>query len=81
MSVTLTIRHLDRVGVLARVLDLLSTAGLNVEHMENRVFRGGEAAVASIDVPGPIADGLVADIGAIPHVLGVSEATLGNDAE
>src|SRR6266545_5165495 len=35
-SVTLTIRHLDRVGVLARVLDLLSAAGLNVEQMENR---------------------------------------------
>ena len=43
-------------GVLARVLDLLSAAGLNVEHMENRVFRGGEAAVASIDVAGPVAD-------------------------
>jgi D-3-phosphoglycerate dehydrogenase len=80
-AVTLTIRHLDRVGVLARVLDLLSTASLNVEHMENRVFRGGEAAVASIDVAGPIPDGLVADLRAIPHVLGVSEATLGSDAE
>ena len=80
-AVTLTIRHLDQVGVLARVLDLLSTAGLNVEHMENRVFRGGEAAVASIDVAGPIADGLLTDIRAIPHVLGVSEATLGTRSE
>ncbi len=51
-SATLTVRHLDRPGVLAKVLDLLSVARLNVEHMENRVFRGGEAAIASIDVAG-----------------------------
>jgi D-3-phosphoglycerate dehydrogenase len=71
-SVTLTVRHLDRMGVLARVLDLLSHAMLNVEHMENRVFRGGEAAVASIDVAGSLPDGLLDQIGAVPNVLGVS---------
>ena len=71
-SVTLTVRHLDRLGVLARVLDLLSLARLNVEHMENRVFRGGEAAVASIDVDGSLPQGLLGKIGEVPHVLGVS---------
>ena len=71
-SVTLTVRHLDRMGVLARVLDLLSGARLNVEHMENRVFRGGEAAMASIDVAGSLPDGLVDEIGEVPNVLGVS---------
>jgi D-3-phosphoglycerate dehydrogenase len=80
-STTLTVRHLDRVGVLAQVLDKLSTAGLNVEHMENRVFRGGRAAVASIDVAGQATDALLTDLRAIPHVLGVSEVTLGEDAE
>jgi D-3-phosphoglycerate dehydrogenase len=75
-AVTLTVRHFDRVGVLARILDLLSEAGLNVEHMENRVFRGGEAAVASIDVAGQVADGLVATIREQPHVLGVATTTL-----
>ena len=47
-------RHLDKVGVLARVLELLSEAGLNVEHMQNRIFTGGEAAVATIDVAGTV---------------------------
>jgi D-3-phosphoglycerate dehydrogenase len=78
-SVTITVRHLDRVGVLARVLDLLSKQGLNVEHMENRVFRGGEAAVASIDVAGRIPDRLLDDLGALEHVLGVSQAALAAD--
>ena len=80
-STTLTVRHLDRVGVLARVLDALSTAGLNVEHMENHVFRGGQAAVASIDVAGTTSDALLDAVRAIPSVLGVSEATLPANGE
>ena len=75
-AATLTIRHLDRVGVLARVLDLLSAVDLNVEHMENRVFDGGHAAIATIDVGGTVPGSLRADLEAIPHVLGVSTATL-----
>ncbi len=71
-SATLTVRHRDRVGVLAHVLDRLSRASLNVEHMENRVFRGGEAAVATIDVAGPLSQDVLADLGALPDVLGVS---------
>lgn len=73
---TLTVRHLDRVGVLARVLDRLSSGGINVEHMQNRVFRGGQAAVATIDVGGHASEELLAAIGEIPEVLSVTEVTL-----
>ena len=80
-SIVLTVRHLDRVGVLAQVLDTLRTAHLNVQHMVNRVFRGGEAAVAFIDVEGEGSDELLDALHAIPHVLGVSVVTLDQDAE
>ena len=76
-SVTLTVRHLDRPGVLAHVLDLLSNAGLNVEQMENRVFRGGEAAMASIDVAGTPSAELLEQVRAVHHVLGVSATSFG----
>jgi D-3-phosphoglycerate dehydrogenase len=79
-SATLTVRHLDRVGVLAQILEQLSAAGLNVEHMENRVFRGGQAAVASIDVAGQISEDLLTVLRAIPAVLGVSQVALDEDA-
>ena len=69
---TLTVRHLDRVGVLARVLDLLSLAGLNVEHMENRIFQGGAAAVATIEVAGDIDAALVESLEGLPDVIHVS---------
>lgn len=75
-SATLTVRHHDKVGVLARVLELLREAGLNVEHMQNRIFAGGEAAVATIDVAGTVPADLPAALDAIPEVLGSSLVTL-----
>ena len=53
---TLVVRHLDRPGVLASVLDLISAARINVQEMENIVFDGAQAAVARINleaVPAP----------------------------
>lgn len=47
---TLVVRHLDRPGVLASVLDAISAARINVQEMENIVFEGAEAAVARINL-------------------------------
>jgi D-3-phosphoglycerate dehydrogenase len=80
-SIALNVRHLDRVGVLAQVLVTLRTAHLNVQHMVNRVFRGGEAAVAFIDVEGKATDELLDSLREIPHVLGVSVVELDEDGE
>ena len=46
----LVVRHLDRPGVLATVLDTLRTAEINVQEMENVVFAGAEAAIAYINL-------------------------------
>ena len=47
---SLVVRHLDRPGVLAGVLDAISAARINVQEMENVVFDGAEAAVARINL-------------------------------
>lgn len=47
---TLIVRHRDRPGVLALVLDALKCAEINVQEMENIVFEGAEAAVARINL-------------------------------
>lgn len=44
----LAVRHYDRPGVLAAVLDVISAARINVQEMENVVFEGAEAAIAQI---------------------------------
>ena len=69
---TLHVRHLDRVGVLAAVFDALRRQNMNVEQMENRIFVGKKAAVATIEVVGEVGDDLVASLEAIPDVLHVS---------
>ncbi|MGH3346028.1 MAG: NAD(P)-dependent oxidoreductase [Nocardioides sp.] len=79
-STILTVRHLDRVGVLAHVLDRLSRDRLNVEHMQNRIFRGGDAAVATIDVAGTLSEDLLADLDALPDVFGVSATAIDGSA-
>ncbi len=48
----LVVRHADRVGVLAHVLDVLRRAEINVQEMQNIVFSGGEAACARIAIVG-----------------------------
>jgi D-3-phosphoglycerate dehydrogenase len=47
---TLVVRHRDRPGVLAGVLDAIRAAGINVQEMENVVFAGAQAAVARINL-------------------------------
>jgi len=42
------VRHLNRVGVLAHVLDGLREERVNVEEMDNTILAGGEAACCSM---------------------------------
>jgi D-3-phosphoglycerate dehydrogenase len=69
----LVVRHLDRPGVLAGVLDIIRAAEINVQEMENIIFEGAQAAVARIHLetaPGPE---VIAQIQASsPHILEVS---------
>lgn len=46
----LSVRHFDRVGVLAHVFGELRSAGINVEQTDNVVFEGAEAACARIQL-------------------------------
>ena len=46
----LVVRHRDRPGVLAQVLDAIKAESINVQEMENIVFEGAEAAVARINL-------------------------------
>ena len=68
----LTVRHLDRVGVLAKVFDSLRGAGINVQQMENQLFTGSVAAVALINLEEAPSVEVLAAISADDDVLSVS---------
>jgi D-3-phosphoglycerate dehydrogenase / 2-oxoglutarate reductase len=70
---TLAVRHLDKPGVLASVLDVISAARINVQEMENIVFEGAQAAVARINLETEPAPALLDRIRtANPNVLELS---------
>lgn len=52
----LVVRHRDRPGVLAHVLNEIRAAHINVQRMENIVFAGAEAAIARIELDGALPD-------------------------
>jgi D-3-phosphoglycerate dehydrogenase len=73
----LTVRHLDRPGVLAKVLDAISNAHINVQEMENIVFDGAHAAVARINLEAaPSGDVLTSLRIAVPEILELSLTSL-----
>jgi D-3-phosphoglycerate dehydrogenase len=66
------VRHYDRVGVLSAVLGVLRQAGLNVQEMQNQVFAGAGAALASIHIEGEIPESARAEVASNPDVINVS---------
>lgn len=68
----LLVRHLDRVGVLATVLDVLKRADINVQDMSNTIFDGAVAACAKIAVEEAPSPSVLADLASCsPDVLGI----------
>ena len=72
----LTVRHLDRVGVLAGVLGEVREAGWNVHEMENLVFAGAGAACARIRFDGQPDDDTLERIRAVEHVINATALEL-----
>ncbi len=68
----LTVRHEDKVGVLASVLDEMRRAGWNIQEMDNRIFEGAQAASASIRFDGEMNDEIIEKMQALDTVFAVS---------
>jgi D-3-phosphoglycerate dehydrogenase len=69
-NATLVVRHLDQ--VLSDVLDVLRRCELNIEQMQNTIFAGRTAAVATIHTSGVTPDDLADRVNAIDRVLHAS---------
>jgi D-3-phosphoglycerate dehydrogenase / 2-oxoglutarate reductase len=72
----LTVRHLDKVGVLANVLDVVRKAGWNVQEMENLIFSGAKAACARIRFVGSPSEPPLETIRNLPDILAVNVIAL-----
>jgi D-3-phosphoglycerate dehydrogenase len=66
------VRHYNRVGVLASILDLLREEGVNVEEMENTIFAGAQAACCTLQLDTPPSPKVLATLGRNDAILQVS---------
>ena len=76
-ATTVTVRHYDKVGVLAAVFEVLRRAQVNVETMQNKVFAGSTAAVAVVDVSGEITEEILSQLAAVENVIQVQATRRG----
>ena len=72
----LTVRHFDRVGVLAGVLDVLKEARINVQEMENTIFAGGLAAICTIRMDSRPNEETLALLASRENILGLQLTAL-----
>jgi D-3-phosphoglycerate dehydrogenase len=67
----MVVRHYDRVGVLAAVLDGLREEGINIEEMENAVFAGAQAACCAMQLNKAPSEKLIARLRGNPNIIHV----------
>ena len=75
----LVVRHYDRVGVLAFVLDQIRRANINVEEVKNIIFDGAAAANCSIQLgsePAPAVLGAIKN--GNPDIISIEAMKIGN---
>jgi D-3-phosphoglycerate dehydrogenase len=69
----LVVRHADRVGVLAAVLNVIREAGINIEDMQNIVFAGGASACARIGLVAPLPDDALSKLASHDAIFSLSQ--------
>ncbi len=75
----LVVRHYDRVGVLAFVMDQIRRAGINIEEVQNLIFDGAAAASCRIQLDAEPAADLLGSIKAgSPDILGLELLRIGD---
>jgi len=72
----LTVRHLNKPGVLAHVFDVIDAAQTNVEEMENIIYDGAHAACARIQLDNELTAEHLAKIRENPNVLGIDSSRI-----
>ncbi|GAB4404248.1 MAG: hypothetical protein OHK0039_04370 [Bacteroidia bacterium] len=70
-GISLVVRHYNRVGVLAGVLDHLRDDGVNIEEMENSIFAGGKAALCTLTLDRAPSDNSLRAIADGEHIIQV----------
>ena len=70
------VKHYDKPGVLASVLNVLKEGSINVEEVENLIFEGGLVACCTMKLSKPATDEMIDTFKNNPDVLTYTLKTL-----
>ena len=72
----LVVKHYDKPGVLASVLDVIRQGNINIEEIENIIFEGGIAACCTMKLRLPATADMLKQISENPNVISVSHVEI-----
>ncbi|GBD88702.1 D-3-phosphoglycerate dehydrogenase [bacterium BMS3Abin03] len=72
----LVVKHFDKPGVLASILDIIREGKINIEEIENVIFDGGLAANCTMKLMNPVTTEMIKKMYENPDVLSVSHGAL-----
>lgn len=72
----LVVKHYDKPGVLAGVLDIIRNGNINIEEIENIIFEGGIAACCTLKLKNAVTAEMLKNISEDPNVLSVSHVEI-----
>lgn len=72
----LVVKHFDKPGVLASILDEIRQGNINIEEIENVIFQGGIAASCTMKLKSPVSAEKLKAMQENPDVLSISHVAL-----
>lgn len=72
----IVVKHYDKPGVLASILDVLRQGDINIEEVENVIFDGGVAATCTMKLKSAATHEMLTTIKQNPNVLAVSHVAI-----
>jgi len=72
----LVVKHYDKPGVLASVLDVIKKENINIEEIENKIFEGGIAASCTMKLHSAATPNMLVKINENPEVISVSHVEI-----
>lgn len=72
----LVVKHYDKPGVLAGVLDIIKEANINIEEIENIIFEGGIAASCTMKLRSAVTADMIKRMRELPNIISVSHVEL-----
>jgi D-3-phosphoglycerate dehydrogenase / 2-oxoglutarate reductase len=72
----LVVKHYDKPGVLASIMDIIRKKDINIEEIENVIFEGGIAACCTMKLKSEVTSDMLSEMRDIHDVLSISHTSI-----